>query len=639
MDSTDALKSISTIESRYLKLMGRTDEMRKMKEALEKEIAQARFRSALIPEVSAYLDLLLNKANERSINIFQDVLTALIMEILEESNVQVTFDLQIKKSLPALSIALKQNNYLIDAQNAVGGSVTNILSAGLRFIALARSNHRPFIILDEPDCWLNPNKVSKFTGVLVDLAEDIHMQTILISHHDIKLLDRVDHILHIYKTPSGISSQYLTDEPVWKDDQKGIRAIRIKNLMSHADTYLPLSPGVTGITGENHIGKSVVVQAFRLICEGVCNESWIKHGADSTEISVYIENGERIDCIYNPKGKRVLMYRLYDANNTLLLEEPANSQKGLIPDFVSERLKIGPIDDLDVQIGHQKEPVFLMNETATKRAQVLSAGLEGGYIKDMMADYKSINMEDKKVIDKGEKKLTKLIESIDKIDTLLRNIDFEKMINSYRESLQNKQLLSDELNQFEKLSLRIEQLNTIHQLPLPTLSNKPIKIDDFSDDIRLIDRYSMIVNVKNLDKTLPSEFEGIKFVDLSSDMTLCDRYQSISQIKNKEMLLPQISASKPITEISSYVLLIDRYMTYVKTNKELPAIPVLNDIKPSFINEDIELINNTTRIKKELNTLNNDLDTMNKELEVIKKENPECPLCKSKLGKSHQHVQ
>lgn len=67
-----------------------------------------------------------------------------------------------------------------------GGSVLNILSTGLRLIALSRldpERHRPFLVLDEQDCWLKPSLVPRFMKLIAEISRSLQLQLLVISHH------------------------------------------------------------------------------------------------------------------------------------------------------------------------------------------------------------------------------------------------------------------------------------------------------------------------------------------------------------------------------------------------------------------------------------------------------------------------
>jgi ABC-type thiamine transport system ATPase subunit len=81
-----------------------------------------------------------------------------------------------------------------DVLTGQGGSVCNILSVGLRLIALSQldpARHRPFLVLDEQDCWLRPQLVPRFMKLIADIARRLDLQLLVISHHGVDLFAHV----------------------------------------------------------------------------------------------------------------------------------------------------------------------------------------------------------------------------------------------------------------------------------------------------------------------------------------------------------------------------------------------------------------------------------------------------------------
>ena len=77
-----------------------------------------------------------------------------------------------------------------DIMTGQGGSVCNILSVGLRLIALSQlspERHRPFLVLDEQDCWLRPALIPRFMKLINEIADRLELQLLVISHHPIDL--------------------------------------------------------------------------------------------------------------------------------------------------------------------------------------------------------------------------------------------------------------------------------------------------------------------------------------------------------------------------------------------------------------------------------------------------------------------
>ncbi|MGE4290786.1 MAG: hypothetical protein AB7E32_01125 [Desulfovibrio sp.] len=75
-----------------------------------------------------------------------------------------------------------------DILTGQGGSVANILSVGLRLIALSQldpHHHQPFLVLDEQDCWLKPELVPRFMKLIARIAERLDLRLLVISHHPV----------------------------------------------------------------------------------------------------------------------------------------------------------------------------------------------------------------------------------------------------------------------------------------------------------------------------------------------------------------------------------------------------------------------------------------------------------------------
>ncbi len=67
-------------------------------------------------------------------------------------------------------------------------SEPNILSVGLRLIALSQldeKEHRKFLILDEQNCRLKPDLVSRLMAIVYTIARRLGFHILVISHHDL----------------------------------------------------------------------------------------------------------------------------------------------------------------------------------------------------------------------------------------------------------------------------------------------------------------------------------------------------------------------------------------------------------------------------------------------------------------------
>ncbi len=119
-------------------------------------------------------------------------LTHAIREILGQDRVVTTLR-EVKSNRLQIQFQIQNGGNeeeIEDILSGQGGSVCNILSVGLRLIALSQlpeEQHRPFLVLDEQDCWLKPALIPKFMKLINAIAEKLNLQLLVISHHPLDL--------------------------------------------------------------------------------------------------------------------------------------------------------------------------------------------------------------------------------------------------------------------------------------------------------------------------------------------------------------------------------------------------------------------------------------------------------------------
>ena len=157
--------------------------------ALSKELSEADSFLDLAPQAEALLD-------ELSTALFGDILdeieanlTHALREILRQDR-SVKSRRTTKRKRLNVDFYIDNQGHEEDILKGQGGSVCNILSVSLRFITLSRldqKQHRPFLVLDEQDCWLRPDLVPVFMSLIAKIAAKLDMQVLVISHHSTDL--------------------------------------------------------------------------------------------------------------------------------------------------------------------------------------------------------------------------------------------------------------------------------------------------------------------------------------------------------------------------------------------------------------------------------------------------------------------
>ena len=148
-------------------------------------------------------------------------LTAALREVLEQP-ITLKVDRQFKRGVATMSFHIERDGQHEDILRGQGGSVSNVLSVGLRLFALTsldEKQHRRFLVLDEQDCWLRPDLVPKLVKIVHQAGKALKFQVLMISHHDVSAFERfADRIYRFMPTPEGVKVQEAFSAPSERDD-------------------------------------------------------------------------------------------------------------------------------------------------------------------------------------------------------------------------------------------------------------------------------------------------------------------------------------------------------------------------------------------------------------------------------------
>ncbi len=173
-----------------------------------------------------------------------------------------------------------------------------------------------------------------------------------------------------------------------------IKRVTIKDYMAHKETELELDPGVTVLTGPNNSGKSAVVEALRSVGQNPSPHHAIRHGASQAVVRVELESGEAVEWVRS-KGNTV--YRVYPAGRD-------GEEAGDVPEVYAKFGRMPPEDirnllrlDLvetesgavDIHIGNQRYPIFLLDQTGSQAASFFAASTEAEYLLRMQQALKT----------------------------------------------------------------------------------------------------------------------------------------------------------------------------------------------------------------------------------------------------------
>ncbi|MBZ6078587.1 AAA family ATPase [Microvirga puerhi] len=403
------------------RLEGRRDALKIRLDELTRDIELAKGRLAVKDEVEAFIDAVHGSASRRNLAAFETLLTALVQEVLPGEK-PVALDLSTERGLAALDICVRRpDGTLEDVLEDNGGALTNVIGMALRLIAVVKADVARFLALDEADCWIAPERVASFYRVLEDGAARLGVQCLAVSHHDLSQFSGQFHIARVVGEPrTGVTIESVECSAAWNDAAPGLRFIRLVNVQAYEDATLPLSPGVNALIGPNNRGKSTFIRALRAMFYGEARDSLVRAGAKSAKIEIGVAGGRILRFIRQPRRTPVNIWSLHESDGRVVETPSMRYETGgrTVPDWVGELFRITKVEDLDVHIAHQKFPVFLLGEPASRRSAVLSIGQEASYIRDMLIIHRERCARDNALVRNGERELANLRTELESFEVL-----------------------------------------------------------------------------------------------------------------------------------------------------------------------------------------------------------------------------
>lgn len=191
------------LERRFDRLSARAEGLHRERDRLRTELLSVQDFLVLAPKARDTLEELSKALFGKILDEVELNLTHAIREILGQDRV-VTTEREVKNNRLQIDFQIQNRGNeeeIEDIMTGQGGSVCNILSVGLRLIALSQlpeQNHRPFLVLDEQDCWLKPALIPKFMKLINEIAQRLSLQLLVISHHPLDLFaEAADHIFEL----------------------------------------------------------------------------------------------------------------------------------------------------------------------------------------------------------------------------------------------------------------------------------------------------------------------------------------------------------------------------------------------------------------------------------------------------------
>lgn len=545
------------------------------------------------PNYITFLQHLQTMLHQKNIGAFSELLSYFVKDVLDKDK-QIVFDLYTYHNLPALRIESLNEGCRENIFEGNGGSIANIVSTGLRLIALSRLEHRKFIILDEPDCWLKPSHVPTFAKIIGDISAQLNIQTIIISHHSWEYFKDYGRVIELKKEGKHLVTNIIHDNPIPESEQKIniIETVNLQKFMSHYDTIFELHPHLTCIVGENDIGKSVITAAMKAVSYGDSSDSYIMHHEKEAKILITLSGNKQIlwqrFLKTDQENTQKVKYSLFE-NNNLILSEYNSSEA---PTFVKKELNICTTEDIDIHIGSQKQPVFLLSPDVKpqQRAKILSLGKESFIIQKMMENIKSKTKEFKSIEKEGEirfSELEKLIAVLDNIDPIVESLE-----NIKKEYILHTQE-TEKIEHLIELVYELEKINAITNIETIKSSITQPVIKQLNSLLELLQRYEENILLANIDKieNINNQYKILPIDSINSICVELNQNEKIANIKNIQSLklLELPNSTKTLGEIGRAIDMINSWnklanVETIKHDLQQPNIKSIEDIN-SIIND------------------------------------------------------
>lgn len=446
-------------------------------------------------------------------------------------------------------------------------------------------------------------------------------------------------------------SQSVSGPRHWADDATpGVRWIEVENLRHHVKTRLPLSSGLNVLTGGVNTGKSTLLfTALRALAYGESDDSMIRHGADQAVIRLGLEAGVVLEMVRNRKGSPKVLYRLYADGAFERGEAPAHegSQevRSKTPAFIREALRIETVDDMDIQLRHQKQPVFLLNESAARRARLLSVGKESGLLSTMITRHGRNMTKDRETVKTGEVELNEVNRSLTALTALASLSGLEAILTDILAEAQGAgaqvKTLAQSVAAIERQAGKA-QLGALAQAILATRLTRPTLIDSapLARCAERIERNQGKARLQNLPEVPHAS-------SLADTARLARSVHSLAQLTGRARLAD--TPKVPVTPILRDTVLLEKSVKHLesmqcgKLSASLRKAPIAGKmIDTTLLRSTGGTLSKGASLVRELQESDAKAQAESlaaqAQLQEFKDELGVCPLCQSSLAEGHNHA-
>ncbi|WP_323947496.1 AAA family ATPase [Aeromonas hydrophila] len=649
-------------------ILGKQDELLANKSILLLESEDIKNRIALSQPMKDFIGVLSERTIEKTLAIYNDLLTAIVRDVMLSDNERIYIDAIVNaRNKLEVSIVSERNGHVEDVSTSRGGSIKSIIGAAMRFISIALSGNRRFVVFDEVDSFLKKEYVPAFANVLGRLASEIGVQCIYISHHDPELFESHARVVEILKSDAGLKVNIAHEGPqatptryFFNADLVAgyIRSITLTNIVNYKEAVVPLSPGLTVITGDNDIGKSSLVYALDGLISKSRQSHLISHEQTVGTVSLSLEDENVLTYAINNKNETVV-YTLTDKDGSIVYNE-AVPRGGEIPAWIDNYLCMPVLGDSNLYISQQMSAPFIVDPSlsASKRAELVDLGelycVFLRLVSEFNEDQKNLKRDLKNKLselDVINKKLEMLrpIHLIEELSGSLQQlhkkkieiVDALKVVDSVSAGNDDSRTLLDSYSSVSKLILENENIAT----SLERISNNSVLLSDCTKSDATMSKailhslsgfdfsLSMINErfISGANFLLGSNLDGaISSHDLAAIGSVANGANSIKSMLSDVASL--LEAKETLDATVHFMPIANSFYSLMQTSKELQSERIVSDVldldKLSISLS--SMAGDVSQIKNDINHVNEHLHNTEDDVNNLLSQNGgSCPLCHS----------
>lgn len=198
---------LTLLRRRVDRVLDKRDDRQQSLASVQAEITQNDAYIAVAERVTPVLQSLSDRLFRKLLDVVEAKISVALQEVLDQP-LKLKAKVDFSHSATSVWFVIDREGEDEDPMLGQGGSVANVLSVGLRLLALAtlpEKTHRGFLVLDEQDCWLRPELVPALVKIVARTGRELGFQVLMISHHDVAIFEKyADKIYRLAPMMGGV---------------------------------------------------------------------------------------------------------------------------------------------------------------------------------------------------------------------------------------------------------------------------------------------------------------------------------------------------------------------------------------------------------------------------------------------------